>query len=169
MTGAGRAAPLPTVEPGDPRDPRARDLLARSHALMTSLFPPEENAHLDVAALAAPEIRFLWARRGAEILGTGALALRADHAEVKSMFTAPAARGQGVGDAVLRALIDLAAAEGVPRLRLETGRGLDAACRLYERHGFRPRGPFGSYRANGSSLFYERAPDAPTRKAPQTR
>ena len=35
-----------TVEPGDPRDPAASALLAQSHALMRSLFPPEDNFFL---------------------------------------------------------------------------------------------------------------------------
>ena len=72
------------------------------------------------------------------------------------MFTAPDARGTGVADAILRHLIYLAVSEGFPRLRLETGNGLDAAHRLYRRHGFVERGPFGSYRANAHSLFFER-------------
>jgi putative acetyltransferase len=144
------------VGPADPRDAGCAALLAQSHALMQGLFPPEDNHYLDLDALAAPDIRFLAATEGDAVLGTGALALRDGYAEVKSMFTAPEARGRGVADAILRALIATAAAEGRLLLRLETGRGLDAAHRLYARHGFVPRGPFGAYAANATSLFFER-------------
>ncbi|MGB3406470.1 MAG: GNAT family N-acetyltransferase, partial [Jannaschia sp.] len=75
---------------------------------------------------------------------------------VKSMFTAPAARGLGVADAILTRLILTSAAEGRPLVRLETGVGLDAAHRLYRRHGFVPCGPFGDYEAVPASLFFER-------------
>jgi putative acetyltransferase len=144
------------VGPADPRDPGCAALLAQSHALMRALFLPEDNNFLDIEALCAPDIRFLAATGDDRVLGTGAVALRDGYAEVKSMFTAPEARGRGVADAILRALIDIATTEGRPLLRLETGRGLDAAHRLYARHGFVPRGPFGTYAANCTSLFFER-------------
>ncbi|MDX1785850.1 MAG: hypothetical protein R3210_06945, partial [Roseovarius sp.] len=61
------------VEPGHPLDPGPRALLEQSHALMTTLFTPEENYFLGFEALCAPEVHFLIAREGAEILGTAAL------------------------------------------------------------------------------------------------
>ncbi|MEM7491345.1 MAG: GNAT family N-acetyltransferase [Pseudomonadota bacterium] len=147
------------VGPADPRAPGCAALLAQSHALMQAMFAPGECHYLDIDALTGPDIRFVAATEDGETLGTGALALRDGYAEVKSMFTAPAARGRGVADAILRHLIDLAAREGRPLLRLETGTGLDAAHRLYARHGFVPCGPFGGYRAHPASLFFERSPD----------
>ena len=147
------------VAPADPTAPGPRPLLEQSHALMRSMFAPDECHFLDLDALRGADIRFLAATEGGATLGTGALALREGYGEVKSMFTAPEARGRGVADAILRALIDLSVAEGRPVLRLETGTGLDAAHRLYARHGFRPRGPFGAYEANAASLFMERPAD----------
>ena len=70
--------PALTVSLADPRDPQATALLERSQALLRALFPPEDNFFLDLGALAAPDIRFFAARRGARTLGTGALALRTD-------------------------------------------------------------------------------------------
>lgn len=145
------------VGPADPRAPGPAALLAQSHALMQSLFPAEANHFLDVCALAAPDIRFVAATDGDATLGTGAIALRDGYAEVKSMFTAPEARGRGVADGILTHLIALATTEGTPILRLETGTGLDAAHRLYRRHGFTECGPFGDYRASPHSLFFERS------------
>jgi len=144
------------VEPADPLAPGPRALIEASHAMMRDMFPPEENHFLEVGALAAPDIRFFAAREGTQVLGTGALALRDGYGEVKAMFTAPSARGRGVGGALLRAIEDEARDRGLALLRLETGRGLDAALGLYRRAGFAPCGAFGDYRPNASSIFMEK-------------
>ncbi|MEM7710771.1 MAG: GNAT family N-acetyltransferase [Pseudomonadota bacterium] len=144
----------------DPRGAGPAALLAESRAFMARLFPQEENHYLNLDALAGPDVRFVAATDGRRTLGTGAVLLRNGYGEVKSMFTAPSARGNGVADAVLRHLIDLSAAEGRPVLRLETGRGLDAAHRLYARHGFVTCGPFGPYLDTQTSLFFQRVPSS---------
>jgi putative acetyltransferase len=144
------------VEPGDPRDPEAAALLAASHALMESLFPAEENHYLSVDALAAPGIRFFVARRDGRVLGCGALASRDGYGELKSMFVAEEARGTGVADALMARLEAEARGAGLPLLRLETGSALAAAQRLYARHGFGFRGPFGDYTENATSRFMEK-------------
>ncbi|WP_136636509.1 GNAT family N-acetyltransferase [Pseudooceanicola onchidii] len=145
------------VEPGNPLAPEASALLDASQALMRRLFNPEENHFLSHAALAQPEVRFFTARDGAETLGTAALKLCDGYGEVKSFFVTDAARGRGVGAALLRQIEDTARAEGLTLLRLETAELLDAACRLYERNGFARRGPFGAYQANGTSVFMEKS------------
>lgn len=144
------------VERGDPRDPAARALLKQSHALMESLFPPEDNFHLDIDALTAPHIAFFVALSEGETLGTAALADKGSYGEVKSMFVAEAARGLGVGAALLARLENEARAKALPVLMLETGNALHAAHRLYARAGFFERGPFGDYPAANSSLFMEK-------------
>ncbi len=144
------------VERGDPHHPQATALLKASHALMQSLFPPEDNYYLDIDQLVAPHIRFFVARQGPDIVGTGALALKADYAEIKSMFVDEAARGTGAADALMRALEDEARAENAPILKLETGNVLHAAHKLYRRHGFTDCGVFGDYVAAKSSIFMEK-------------
>lgn len=139
-----------------PHDPQATALLEQSHALMQSLFPPEDNFFLSIDDLAAPDIHFYTGRIDGAILGTGALRDCGPYGEVKSMFTAAPARGQGVADAILRAIIDQARALGLTWLRLETGNTLTAAHRLYARHGFIPCGPFGDYPAAKTSVFMEK-------------
>jgi len=144
------------VEAANPRDPGPRAVLEASQALMRDLFEPEENYFLDLDALSGESIRFFAARRGDETLGTGALAIMEGYGEVKSMFTTPAARGHGVAAALLRAIEDEARAQGLPALRLETAETLQAAMRLYTRHGFTGRGIFGDYRPNQTSVFMEK-------------
>ena len=141
----------------DPRDPQAAALLRQSHALMQALFPPEDNAYLEIEALLADHIHFYTARIDDRIVGTAAIALKGDYAEVKSMFVAEEARGKGVADALLRQLEDTARAAQIPWLKLETGNVLYAAHKVYERHGFTFCGMFGDYTRVGSSLFMEKA------------
>jgi putative acetyltransferase len=145
-----------TVRPGDPRSPEGRALLGASHALLTSLYPPEDNFFLSVDELAAAHIDFWIAEGAGQPLGCVALARLDGYGEVKSLFVSPAARGRGVGAALLGALEQRARAFGLPLLRLETGDTLDEAHRLYARHGYNPCGPFGDYREGPHSVFMEK-------------
>lgn len=144
------------VERTDPHHPQATALLQQSHALMQSLFPPEDNYYLEIDDLVAPDIYFFTAREGDTFLGTGALRLKPDYGEVKSMFVSEAARGKGVAAALLRQIEDTAREEGITILKLETGNVLHAAHRLYARHGFTDCGVFGDYVTAKSSLFMEK-------------
>jgi len=144
------------VERADPREARATALLKQSHALMESLFPPEDNFYLDVNDLVAQHIHFFTARDGDVICGTAALAVKDGYGEVKSMFVAEDARGKGVAEALLRQIEDQAREEGLPTLKLETGNVLHAAHRLYRRHGFTDCGVFGDYADAKSSIFMEK-------------
>lgn len=141
----------------DPRDPDATALLHQSHALMQSLFPPEDNSFLSIDELCAPGIHFFGARFEDKLVGTAALAEKTGYVEVKSMFVDEAARGKGVADSLMQQLIQEARALGAPMMLLETGNVLAAAHRLYGRHGFQKRGPFGDYSQNTTSVFMEKA------------
>lgn len=139
-----------------PFEPQALQLLRDSHALMEMLFPADENHHLDAEALAAPEVSFFVAETAGTLLGCIALMRGGDYAEIKSFFVAPEARGIGVGKRLLEHVEAVAREEGIAILKLETGDKLRAAGHLYRRHGYLPTGPFGAYRENGSSRFFEK-------------
>jgi putative acetyltransferase len=84
-----------------------------------------------------------------------------DYAEVKRMYTRPAARGRGVAKALLYRIEDEARRANKLVLRLETSILQREAICLYETMGFRPRGPFGPYAAMPAcnietSLFFEK-------------
>jgi putative acetyltransferase len=90
------------------------------------------------------------------VVAVGALKrLSADHGEIKSMHTAEAARGRGVGSAMLRQIMAAARAGGLSRLSLETGSWpyFAPARTLYARHGFVECPPFGNYRPDPNSVF----------------
>jgi putative acetyltransferase len=140
-------------------DPRVVALL-RTHVTRARAETARGSAHaLDLDGLRAPEITFWSAWEGDTVVGVGALKrLSADHGEVKSMYTAETARGQGVGSAVLRQIVATAGARGMRRLSLETGAWayFAPARALYGRHGFVECGPFEGYGEDPNSVFMTR-------------
>jgi putative acetyltransferase len=134
-------------------------LLHEHFAGMLAASPPGTCHFLDMDALTAPDVTFVTAWEGDELLGCGALkALGGGEGELKSMRTATTALRRGVAAAILRHLIKRARAAGMTRLYLETGTGpaFDAAEALYFRHGFEPCGPFGDYRATAFNRYMTR-------------
>ncbi len=149
-----------TFHPGELDRADVRALLALHVAAMRSHSPADACHALPLAGLGDASIRFWSLRESGYLLGVGALkALAADHGEVKSMRTAPAALGRGVGRAMLHHLIRDARGRGFRRLSLETGSTAPfaAALRLYEQEGFEPCGPFGDYRDSPFTRFFTRA------------
>jgi len=141
----------------DPDQPEIRAMLEEGEANSAALYPAESNHHLALDALRAPEVLFHVARgEDGAALGTGAIVLKGDWAEVKHMWTDPAARGKGVAAAVLAALEDAARARGVRVLRLETGADSHAALALYARAGFGGIEAFEGYGPDPLSVFLEK-------------
>jgi putative acetyltransferase len=137
-------------------DPRVVALLHTHLARARAETAPGSAHALDLSGLRAPEVTFWSAWEGDTVVGVGALKrLSADHGEVKSMHTAEAARGRGVGSAMLRQIMAAARTRGMSRLSLETGSWayFAPARALYARHGFVECGPFGEYREDLNSVF----------------
>jgi putative acetyltransferase len=131
-------------------------LLAQHLREMNQHSPPESVHALDLEELKRPEITFWTIWSGDELVGCGALKeLDPKHGEIKSMRTAPAFRGKGVGKLMLRHLLENAARRGYERLSLETGSmaAFEPARRLYESHGFSYCGPFAEYTLDPNSVF----------------
>jgi putative acetyltransferase len=140
-------------------DPRAEDVraLVEAHlAFARSVTPAEGVFALGTEGLIDPAVTFFSARVDGELVGVGALKqLDATHAELKSMHTVEAARGRGVGRAMVEHLLSVAAERHYSRVSLETGT-MDAfapARALYSGAGFRECGPFGNYSASPTSTF----------------
>ncbi|ODP38739.1 GNAT family N-acetyltransferase [Sphingomonas turrisvirgatae] len=145
------------IREGGLDDPQVVELLAIHAGGMLANSPVDACHFLDLSALRAPEIVFLSAWEGGTLLGIGAMkALGDGTSEIKSMRTAQAALGRGVGTAILREIMARARARGDRALVLETGTGpaFDAAHALYRRHGFAECGPFGDYVAKDFNRFY---------------
>lgn len=144
------------IAPDDPRSDDVRALLEAHLALMRATSRPEDVHALDVDALCSPSISFFGYRDGTELLAVGALKQLDDrHGELKSMHTAEAARGRGIGALMVEHLLTTARLRALQRVSLETG-SMDAflpARRLYARFGFSECGPFGDYPPSPNSTF----------------
>ncbi len=131
-------------------------LIAASDAFSASLYPAEGRHPVDVARLAAPDVRFLVARRGGEAVGCAALLVAPPTGEIKRMFVAPEARGLKLGVALLTAIEAEARNARLFLLRLETGPRSPAALALYSASGYQPCGPFPPYGPSPHSVFMEK-------------
>lgn len=145
------------IAPDDPLRPDVVALL-QDHLTDMHATSPAESVHaLDPTALTAPGLTF-WTARTTDGTLLGTVALKHLHplgGELKSMRTAPVARGRGIGRTLLEAALAEATARSYRTVHLETGtHGFFApAHRLYARAGFVPCGPFGDYRADPHSAF----------------
>ena len=139
-----------------PRQADVARLLAALDAYLEGLYPPESNHLLSLSELCRPNVRFLVARRRGEALACGALVVEEGYGEVKRMYVAPQARGQGLGRQILAAIEQRAAGEGLELMRLETGIHQAEALGLYRACGYAECEPFGGYVADPLSLFMEK-------------
>ena len=138
---------------------RERDfLLWQSDEHAASLYPPESNHLVSVDDLLASNVRFFVARWDKRAVGCGAMVIDGDgeSAELKRMFVDPEARGRGIGRSLLELIEKQARSLGLGRILLETGVKSVEALALYKRHGYRERGPFGSYEPDPLSVFMEK-------------
>lgn len=135
-----------------------RALIAALNAYLLELTPPEFCSHLTVEQMADDRTTVLVARDEGRAVACGALRRHdAGVGEVKRMYTMPSHQGRGIGGRILELIEELARAEGLERLVLETGHRHDAAWRVYERGGFTRCGPVLDYPPSGYSVFYEKS------------
>jgi putative acetyltransferase len=143
-----------------PERPDTADGMALIEELETHLsaFYPVESRHgYSVKRLIEEEVAFFILRYNENAVACGGAKLfGSDYAEIKRMYVRPEFRGRGFGKIMITHLGEHARASGVYRLRLETGIHQLEAVRLYERSGFQPIGPFGDYKPDPLSLFYEK-------------
>jgi putative acetyltransferase len=139
----------------DPGADDVRALLDQHLGFAHDESPPEHVHALPPERLVDPAVTFFSARIDGALVGVGALKqLDPSHGEVKSMHTRAAARGAGVGRAMLVHVLGVAAGRGYQRVSLETG-GTDAfapARTLYDSVGFTRCAPFGDYTSNEFSV-----------------
>jgi putative acetyltransferase len=139
--------------------PAVAKLLQEHLRNLSTISPPESMHALDIDALRKPEVTFWSVWEGEELVGCGALKeLDSQHAEIKSMRTAPAHLRKGVASRLLEHLINEAKRRNYQRLSLETGSmgEFEPARRLYAKFGFINCGPFASYVEDPNSVFLTR-------------
>lgn len=152
----------PLLAPLDPGHPDAQALIARSEALMSSLYPSESNHFEPADGLRAPHGFFWGLWLGETLVGCGGVKLHkpdgeAAYGEIKRLFVLDSARGRGAAKLLMARLEDELVQRGVQLARLETGIHQPEALGLYRRLGYVERGPFGSYALDPLSVFFEKA------------
>jgi GNAT superfamily N-acetyltransferase len=122
---------------------------AEVHSALARLLP-QLNAELPVptmervqALVADPAVTLLLALDGKEIVGTTTVIVYTTpfwiKARLDEVVVDKAARGRGVGEALVKAALDAAREKGVQVVELQSGVQREAANRLYPRMGFQRR------------------------------
>ena len=144
-----------TAERPDSADAQA--LIAELEAHLQPLYPRESRHGYSVEKLLAEGVAFFIIRHDGTPAGCGGIQLFGrEYGEVKRMYVAPRFRGSGLARRLLDRLEEHARGHGVHTLRLETGIHQHDAIRLYEGMGFHRITPFGEYREDPLSRFYEK-------------
>jgi ribosomal protein S18 acetylase RimI-like enzyme len=150
-----------TISPERPDTEDAVRLIEELEAVLSPLYPQESRHGYSVSKLIEQKVEFFVIRRDGEAAGCAGVQFFADnggvaYGEVKRMYIRPSFRGLGLARLALKQLEETAAARGVEILRLETGIHQTEAIRLYEQNGFSRIGPFGEYRDDPLSVYFEK-------------
>ena len=136
------------IQPADPDDPAALYCLAEYFAVL-GLRIPDLPLHLfplpdpDAQKYRPPHGTFLIAWSGTTPLGCVSLRpLSATLAEVKRLWVAPAARGQGLARRLMSQVETQARTLGYTALNLDTNEHLPEAITLYQKTGWTPTPPY---------------------------
>src|SRR5262249_22555588 len=131
-------------------------LITELEAHLEPLYPSESRHGYSVERLIAQGVAFFVLRENGTAAGCGGIQLFGTaYGELKRMYVRPRFRGRGYGKLLLDHLTDYARARGIGVVRLETGIHQAEAISLYERMGFQRIPPFGTYRQDPLSVFFE--------------
>jgi ribosomal protein S18 acetylase RimI-like enzyme len=146
-----------SITPERPDTPDARALIGELEAYLDPLYPRESRHGYSVERLLEEAVAFFIIRDETAAVGCGGVKLSGkEYGEIKRMYIRPQFRGFGLAEMMLDHLTGYALAHGVEILRLETGIHQRAAIALYERAGFQRVPPFGNYREDPNSLYFEK-------------
>jgi GNAT superfamily N-acetyltransferase len=149
-----------TITPERPDSEAAIQLIAELESHLSQFYDQESRHGYSVEKLLREGVAFFLIRHDHLPAGCGGLQLFApDYAELKRMYVRPAFRRLGLAKLMLNHLTTHARQHGIPLLRLETGIHQHEAISLYARTGFHRIGPFGPYKNDPLSLFYEKRID----------
>jgi ribosomal protein S18 acetylase RimI-like enzyme len=132
----------PVIEIAQEATPELVEAMARLLPQLSSSAPAPTSAELDEIAT-SPATVLLVARLDGRIVGSLTLALfripTGMRAWIEDVVVDEAARGHGVGDALNRAALEIAAERGARTVDLTSRPSREAANRLYRRLGFQAR------------------------------
>ena len=149
--------PAVNIRAARPDSREAMELLAELDAALHEYpYPPESRHAFSVEKLIRESVAFFVASYDGQLAACGGVKLFADYGEVKRMYVRPAFRRKGLGKAILDHLAEHARAHDVITLRLETGIHQVEAIGLYDGWGFYRRGPFGDYKNDPNTVYFEK-------------
>lgn len=135
----------------------AVELIAELEAHLDPLYPTESRHGYSVEKLLKQGVSFFVIRENGVPIGCGGVQFfGSDYGEIKRMYIRPQFRGLGFARLMLDHLSEFTRTNGINVLRLETGIHQHDAIALYERAGFRSIPPFGDYKPDPLSRFYEK-------------
>ena len=132
--------------------------LLNKHFIELRSVSPEGSTHvLDIDGLKDKSIKFwsLWDNN--QLIGCGALKfLEKNHGEFKSIRVADKFRRLGIGEKIIKHLIEEAKKLEISKLSIETGAGdfFSPARKLFSKFGFKKCMPFAHYKEDPNSCYY---------------
>ena len=147
-----------SITPEPPDSDAAIQLISELDNYLNELpYTPESRHAFSVERLLREGVVFFVMRSEGEAVACGGVKLFDEYAEVKRMYVRPAYRGRGLGKGILNRLSERAVENQLELLRLETGIYQTEAVKLYEAYGFKRRSPFGEYKEDPLSLYFEKS------------
>jgi Acetyltransferases len=132
-------------------------LISELEAQLEPLYPRTSRHGYSVEKLMQQGVAFFVTRQDGVLAGCGGIELfGTEYGEIKRMYVRPQFRGLGLAKLMLNHLAAYARERNVHLLRLETGIHQKEAIALYERMGFQTISPFGMYKEDPLSRFYEK-------------
>ena len=141
-------------------------LIEELEAVLSPMYPDESRHGYSIDQLIAQKVEFFVLYHNGEPVGCAGVQFfieqenagedNGTYGEVKRMYVRDGFRGLGFAKRLLQHLEEQTVAQGIVRLRLETGIYQMEAVKLYEKSGFYRIGPFGEYRDDPLSLYFEK-------------
>lgn len=147
-----------TITKERPDSTDAIQLIDELQTLLSREMYPDESRHgYSVDKLLREGVAFFITRHDGNPAGCGGIKLfGTEYGEVKRMYVRPQYRGLGLGKLMLDHLSGYSRDRQISILRLETGVYQTEAIKLYERYEFVRRGPFGEYKDDPLSIYFEK-------------
>ena len=140
-----------------PDTDEAAMLVSELEAQLEPLYPKTSRHGYSIEKLMEQGVAFFVTRYDGVTAGCGGIELfGTEYGEVKRMYVRPQFRGLGLARLMLDHLAAYAQQHNIHLLRLETGIHQKEAITLYERTGFQRIPPFGTYKEDPLSRFYEK-------------